>query len=152
MLPKFKVWNEQTGKVEASCQVTMDDLGMIIPSNGPFFKLLPYTGVRDKNGEEVYEGDLIRILERGKYGGTYTGKVEFVCFYGFFGIDKLEVNIEQRNEDGIDEDCLHFHHTRYGNNLPLGDMVFTDWYEFEVIGNIYENPELWEKEENEHGL
>jgi uncharacterized phage protein (TIGR01671 family) len=78
-----------------------------------------FTGLKDKNGKEIYEGDYIRCK---KYiGGNFVdhyyelGYVEFV--HGAFGL-----------------------HRKQGFYRP-----FKDWledYELEVIGNIHDNPEL----------
>ena len=78
-----------------------------------------FTGLTDKAGREIYEGDIVRCK---KYiGGNFVeycyefGYVEFV--YGAFGL-----------------------HRRQGFYRP-----FKDWledYEFEVIGNIYQNGDL----------
>ena len=77
------------------------------------------TSLHDKTGREIYEGDIVRCK---KYiGGKFVeycyefGYVEFV--YGAFGL-----------------------HRRQGFYRP-----FKDWledYEFEVIGNIYQNGDL----------
>lgn len=89
---------------------------------------LQFTGLRDSkrteeypNGQEIYEGDYLRCK---KYiGGNFVeycyelGYVEFI--HGAFGL-----------------------HRKQGFYRP-----FKDWledYELEVIGNIYENPELLE--------
>jgi uncharacterized phage protein (TIGR01671 family) len=73
-----------------------------------------YTGLRDKNGKEIYEGDI--IVGTYKDMGTDTGLVVFKgC--GF----KVEIP-------------------------NVGDDELVDWERYsdsiEVIGNIYENPEL----------
>lgn len=77
-----------------------------------------YTGLKDKNGKEIYEGDIISY----KYYKGFSNiekeiiaKVEFVngCF-GFY---------EYQNE-----------HDSYFNCFDLTDTT--------VIGNVYENPEL----------
>lgn len=79
-----------------------------------------FTGLRDKNGKEIYEGD-VYITEQGvKY------KIMFIngCFVG------------GKNEN---------------NNAPLSwcladykkEIIRDDFHEeIEIIGNIYENPEL----------
>ncbi len=82
--------------------------------------ILQYTGVKDKNRKEIYEGD---ILER----------------YGYWPI-----RIES------DKGCLmvrDLDEVRYNNlilNVPICNFEsINDW---KVIGNIYENPELLEGE------
>ena len=85
--------------------------------------LMQSTGLFDKNDKEIFEGDIVRISMRiGKSTTTSIGAVEF---------DKFEVCFRIRNELG--GHYVTMFHVRY----------------FEVIGNIYENPELLEGTEND---
>lgn len=83
-------------------------------------EILQYTGLKDKNGKEIYEGD---ILERHEY---WPIRIEYDkgCFM-VRDLDKV----------------------RYNNlilNVPICNFEsINDW---KVIGNIYENPELLEGE------
>jgi len=88
--------------------------------------LMQYTGLKDKNGKEIYEGDIVTIPGEYPYFdcGTpnYVAEVDWI-FAGFQTVLHC-INGEKR---GISE----------GINEPLEDGDY-----FEVIGNIYENPEL----------
>ena len=82
-----------------------------------------YTGLKDKKDREIYEGDIIRIKKSHHYGDKVPTTVTFQiehdggCSYSMIGISP-----EYNN----------------GSDYALHDLV----EECEVIGNIYENPEL----------
>ena len=81
--------------------------------------IMQWTGLLDKNGREIYEGDIVR----GKYGKNGIVKnYEIRWLIGHFAA------VDRNNITG-DE---HYY--------PIGLL------EGEVIGNIYENPELLEGE------
>jgi uncharacterized phage protein (TIGR01671 family) len=73
--------------------------------------LMQYTGLKDKNGVEIYEGDVVEA--KGYYQDKYI--IEWV-YDGWEIFD---------GKDGVVAD-------------------FDEWEKLEVIGNIYENPELLE--------
>ena len=78
--------------------------------------LMQYTGLKDKNGVEIYEGDIIQY---------------FTFYYG---------NKKERKEvvewiDDMQDDS-------FGEPLSMGYRFYGS--EIEVIGNIYENPQLLE--------
>ncbi len=84
--------------------------------------LMRYTGLKDKNGKEIYEGDIVEAKDPYKYNSKeifYTCEVVFTEGAAFM----LKHTYENWGTVGI----------RY---FGLRDM------ELEVIGNIYENPEL----------
>ena len=76
-----------------------------------------YTGLTDKNGKKIFEGDIVK---------TKTGRL---CEVYWFNSPKLS---------GWDLNPLEFEH-----NAPSGYDLFLS-ENLEVIGNIHDNPELLE--------
>jgi len=77
--------------------------------------LMQYTGLTDKNGKEIYEGDIVKVIYY-EYGGKYK---------------KVEFNLENA---GFDPFCK----PSYGGY----EWESEESDNCEVIGNVYENPEL----------
>jgi len=88
--------------------------------------IMQYTGLKDKNGKEIYEGDILR-LDGG--GNSIAGEVieEFGCFC--FKAPWIKADLPDRP-------AKHWPELKYYTEI--------DFVECEVIGNIYENPELLE--------
>ena len=100
------------------------------------YPIMQFTGLKDKNAKEIYEGDVVRLTAEGTYYNspdkyeecnvdkTYIGEVVIIASKGA---------------------CLK--RPSYTDNIT-GDKDKSDQYinvvqyRSEVIGNIYENPEL----------
>ena len=100
--------------------------------------VMQYTGLKDKNGVEIYEGDIVDCYWLAELGVCeidcqHKGIVRFVdCRFEVSFSDKAF--IRNIGEDGVYS----------ATELELTCMSHDDDYavEYEVIGNIYENPEL----------
>lgn len=126
MIPKFRAWHktwEEMGKVK---RIRFDDdgnvttvlfMGKDLGTNAKIdeIELMQSTGLFDKNGKEVFVGDIIKCtrgclhevyLEK-EYGGTYIGGMPAIYLKGI--------------REGY---------------AWTGDEV--------IIGNVYQNPELLE--------
>jgi uncharacterized phage protein (TIGR01671 family) len=88
--------------------------------------LMRYTGFVDKNGKEIYEGDIVK-----------DGSIKYPYLKEVYWDDRFQWSVR----------LIH-----YGNQFS--GSLFNDKYivpeemRIEVIGNVYQNPELLKKQEN----
>lgn len=123
---KFRAWDTETKEMSYD-YLSKHWLRVCIES--PYVELMQYTGLKDKNGREIYEGDILTSVEypfqdEGKY--NYHGVIEWIDEEASFYMTKRLANPEKRGMSN-------------GISQPIESIE-----EFEVIGNIYENPELLE--------
>lgn len=91
-----------------------------------------YAGFKDKNGKEVYEGDLLRE----NYKAGYS--IYQVCFGLYDNEEDYEGSIR-----GIGWYITEHAFMNSGYQENLCEMI--DFSKFEVIGNRFQNPELLEQ-------
>ena len=102
--------------------------------------LMQYTGLKDKNGKEIYDGDIVKkvslntdIQGTGIFGGTY--KAGYYLKEKIFVVS-LELDIEN---ELLWEPCLPMNLTQEDEDNYSKEIENIGVY---VIGNIFENPEL----------
>ncbi|WP_235822790.1 YopX family protein [Cytobacillus massiliigabonensis] len=98
----------------------------------PRVNLMQYTGLKDKNGKEIYEGDILKCkVRRRKYASEFDWVGEEVSTNRNYLVEWWESasNIGYRVRDGR------------GKTMMIKPSSLNTM-EAEVIGNIYENPEL----------
>lgn len=128
MIAKFRAWHNELARMMSISDMwfNVDSLGEIglndavtndyITVSPDEIKLMQSTGLKDKNGKEIFEGDIV----------DYKGREAVVKWHGSYA------SFIYRFVDGLKE------------RVSEWDPLFLACYNFEVIGNIYENPELFE--------
>lgn len=104
-------------------------------------ELMQSTGLKDKNGKEIFEGDILKFNDEWNeycHEGYVDDSVE--------GVNYVEV--------AKGEACFEFGKTRYpesslfiymeDEHLSFAELVKDKDFGFEIIDNVYENPELLE--------
>jgi uncharacterized phage protein (TIGR01671 family) len=116
---KFRVWDGLKMNYPKVISFDMERVSFAPENLGggmiavPIKNCMEYTGLKDMNGKEIYEGDFIQnVADNGKRLSIFEIRWQQACC-GF---------VKERED---------------GNTFTLDISKY-----FEVIGNIYENPEL----------
>jgi hypothetical protein len=117
---KFRVWNSRNKNWDTPALLEVFNADGILvhlyDSKSEHTIIQQYTGLKDKNGKEIYEGDICDA-------GMVIGPVEFII--GSFSL--------------ASNPLIEF----LPKNICVFDPDFDpSWIDVTVIGNIYENPEL----------
>lgn len=147
---KFRAWNFKDKKMFSAEEMTVDQMA-ILP-DGHFANIdggntrlsiiysheqmlpLQFTGLFDKNGNEIYEGDVVKV-------GEIVFEIKWYAQSSAFWLFSISPSFSATNISSGGAPARNW------NWLDGGKAVY--WHgmdgkspEVEIIGNIYENPEL----------
>lgn len=116
---KFRVWWAQEdgkgGKMYADPKISFTHLNSVFEEMKDIWIFMQFTGLLDKHGKEIYEGDILAKGEPERY----------------YGIVKF-------NNGSYVADMYRYKELETENHSIAGLIT----YSYEIIGNIYENSDL----------
>ncbi|HFW7124731.1 TPA: YopX family protein [Streptococcus pyogenes] len=143
MIPRYRAWSKQERRLipsedilaidyeneEIDAQKIYFEDGLpverdIYTYGSDNIELMQSTGLTDKNGKEIFEGDILKVTDK----HSWLEVVSFSENKGMFVSKEIHKNTD------IPES-------------PLWDLFITNLFQMKIIGNIYENPELVEVEQ-----
>lgn len=120
---KFRAWDKKNKNMMVVHSIKFGSGGTPWIIDGYHYAedliLMQYIGLKDKNGEEIYEGDILKAAD------GFVGVVTYIDFRAQFVGKNIGTSFENEGFDTL--------YTKDGR-----------FYSAEIIGNIYENPELLE--------
>ena len=109
-------------------EATELQMGLFLPTEDEDLILMQYTGLKDKNGIEIYEGDIV--------------KIDFDMHFMNLGLNK---NIKDHgNKYEFVGEVKYYDGAFNVDNNKEGYPLFHEISPVEIIGNIYENSDLLE--------
>lgn len=153
MIPRFRAWDKiHKTMYEVDDLMSIDFGKSEIGVKTLFFDqtnrydfydivLMQSAGLTDKNGKEIFEGDIL------KFNDTWSD----YCYEGYVDGEITGVNYVEIEKETT---CFGFGKTRIpesslfnlvnDEHFTFKELITDTSFEFEIIGNIYENPELTE--------
>ena len=135
MIPWEKAWNTETrfAGLDKNQYINLVCAACLARGNNGF-TALQFTGLLDKNGKEIYEGDIIKYI----YGlnDTRTAAIEYGCYNDGEYVSRVDTYIVKTTQEWPLSDLIHGAEYNYGY---AGQVKKNS---VQIIGNIFENPKL----------
>lgn len=117
MITKYRAWDKETKTMNGMAEIYRNRNQEIeLHPRDENIILMQSTGLKDKNGQEIFVKDIV----------NYKGRKAIVKWHGSYA-SFIYIFVDELQK-------------RVADWKPL----YLSYYHFEVVGNVYQNPELLE--------
>lgn len=137
MIPKYRAWNSETKEIEVfKTYEEISELFLALSADDGFYSIMQSTGLKDKNGKEIFVGDVLEIQG-----------VKMIVKFGSY--EYIEPSKSNGHTLGVVYDGLGFYVECINAADPdrISPFEPKTLKESYVIGNRFETPELLEDKE-----
>lgn len=127
-LIKFRAWDAKNKRMYYQGEPDLETIHSFFHHHNENDELMQFTGLKDKDGKEIYEGDLIDTTDQTGNIASLGNPVYEIRFDGLEFIVRGDIKTRQIGLKEFKIICEHA-------GIP-----------FKIIGNIHENPELLKNE------
>lgn len=153
MIPKFRAYHKELKMMFEVLAIDLFNKAVSVKFDKEHYRhysfddiiLMQSTGLFDKNGVEIFEGDILEVTDTSLFGGNYRGVIWYIERWGVYGFSMLDAKVISTNE--FDKHSIGFLMKEFGSCFTLAEASRKSNYSYKNIGNIYENPNLLESVE-----
>lgn len=152
---RFKAWDKDNARMLKVDSIHFNDPEQVVVINPLEFlssnhvELMQYIGRKDEDSRDIYEEDIVQVIEQGYnmgfyYENEYVGVVKYdedYCVY------KLELIKFTRGGEPIPDEVDGIP-ISFEDEDEITDYWFSEWIvaeDMKILGNTFETPELLEQ-------
>ena len=131
MIPRYRAWDVEFKEMVRVDALVLDEQvikatyknGNVVKEDIKDYKLMQSTGLFDKNGKEIFEGDILNVES---------------------DEENLKVSVFWDDKHAL----FMFESKKYNEEYALAELFEENSYSLKIIGNVHANPELLEEQDS----
>lgn len=131
MIPRYRAWDVEFKEMVRVDALVLDEQvikatyknGNVVKEDIKDYKLMQSTGLFDKNGKEIFEGDILNVES---------------------DEENLKVSVFWDDKHAL----FMFESKKYNEECALAELFEENSYSLKIIGNVHANPELLEEQDS----
>ena len=145
---KFRAWDKVNKKFREDFSILIDREGSILDNKkddyvNDDYVIQQFTGLKDKNGKEIYEGDIVKGIKSEQEKNSLSYEIKSSVYFRAGGFELFGKNMQDFT--WIDDHKIRdIYWVEYGS---MNKNLYWKIIDIEILGNLYKSPELLEGKE-----